>query len=63
MNTTLQGQTDVVTILPNIGGEFMLAIIPSLLEVNKMMVLILPLNALIMEYEQRLQEMCYTWAR
>ncbi|KAF8120689.1 hypothetical protein EV363DRAFT_1188557, partial [Boletus edulis] len=57
MNATLKGQTDVVAILPTGGGKSMLAIIPSLLEVNKTTVLVLPLNALIMDYERRLQEM------
>ncbi|KAG6382208.1 hypothetical protein JVT61DRAFT_861 [Boletus reticuloceps] len=57
MNATLQGQTDVVAILPTGGGKSMLAIIPSLLEVNKTTVLVLPLNALIMDYERRLQKM------
>ena len=57
MISTLQGQTDVIAILPTGGGKSMLAIVPSLLEVNKTTILVLPLNSLIMDYERRLQAM------
>lgn len=57
MDTVLKAQTDVVVILATGGGKSMLAIIPSLLETNKAMVLVLPLNSLIMDYEHRLQAM------
>ncbi|KAF8417617.1 hypothetical protein L210DRAFT_3427928, partial [Boletus edulis BED1] len=57
MNTVLQGQTDIVVIMPTGGGKSMLAIIPSLLEDNKTTVLVLPLNSLIMDYERKLQGM------
>lgn len=57
MIATLQGQTDVIAILPTGGGKSMLAIIPSLLEVNNTTILVLPLNSLIMDYERRLQAM------
>ncbi|KAG6375995.1 hypothetical protein JVT61DRAFT_2879 [Boletus reticuloceps] len=57
MMATLQGRTDVFTILPTGEGKSMLAVVPSLLELNKTMVLVVPLNALIMDYKRRLQDM------
>jgi superfamily II DNA helicase RecQ len=46
-----------VIVLPTGGGKSMLAIVPSLPEVNMATVLVLPLNSLIMDYECRLSEM------
>ena len=51
MAAVLERQTDVIVILPTGGGKSMLAIIPSLLEVNTTTVLVLPLNSLITDYE------------
>ncbi|KAG2134990.1 hypothetical protein BD769DRAFT_1352930 [Suillus cothurnatus] len=57
MSAVLQKKTDVVAILRTGGGKSMLAIIPSILEQNSATVLILPLNSLMIDFEQRLKRM------
>lgn len=57
MTYVLQCQKDIIVILPTGGGKSMLAIVPSLLEVDRFTVLVLPLNSLIMDYERRLTSM------
>lgn len=57
MVAVLEKRTDVVAILRTGGGKSMLAIIPSILEINYATVLVLPLNSLIMDFEHRLKRM------
>ncbi|KAF8124465.1 hypothetical protein EV363DRAFT_1178010, partial [Boletus edulis] len=57
MKAVLQRETDIVAILPTGGGKSMLGIIPSLIEHDMITILVLPLNSLIMDYEQRLKTM------
>ncbi|KAG6328933.1 hypothetical protein ID866_10157 [Astraeus odoratus] len=57
MMAILQYQTDTIIILPTGGGKSMLAIIPSLLETHMVTILMLPLNSLVMDYEQCLKSM------
>ncbi|KAI6019570.1 hypothetical protein EDC04DRAFT_2901767 [Pisolithus marmoratus] len=57
MTEILAQESDMVVILPTGGGKSMLAIVPSLLEVNMVTILILPLNSLIMDYQRRLTKM------
>ena len=60
MAAVLECQMDIIIILLMGGGTSMLAIVPSLLEVNRTTVFILPLNSLTMDYERRLFEMNIT---
>ncbi|KAI6041171.1 hypothetical protein EDC04DRAFT_2893386 [Pisolithus marmoratus] len=57
MTEILAQESDMVVILPTGGGKSMLAIVPSLLEVNMVTILILPLNSLIMDYQRCLTKM------
>ncbi|KAI6037645.1 hypothetical protein EDC04DRAFT_2897236 [Pisolithus marmoratus] len=57
MTAILAQERDMVVILPTGGGKSMLAIVPSLLEVNMVTILILPLNSLIMDYQRCLTKM------
>ncbi|KAI5980514.1 hypothetical protein EDD15DRAFT_2188573, partial [Pisolithus albus] len=57
MVAILKREKDVIVILPTGGGKSMLAIVPSMMEVNMATILILPLNSLIMDYERRLTAM------
>ncbi|KAI6107256.1 hypothetical protein EDD17DRAFT_1477604 [Pisolithus thermaeus] len=57
MMAILKREKDVIVVLPTGGGKSMLAIVPSLLEGDMVTILILPLNSLIMDYEQRLTAM------
>ena len=57
MAAVLECQMDIIIILLMGGGTSMLAIVPSLLEVNTTTVFVLPLNSLTTDYERRLFEM------
>ncbi|KAG2343741.1 hypothetical protein BDR05DRAFT_883699, partial [Suillus weaverae] len=57
MAAVLENKCDVVAILRTGGGKSMLAIIPSILEKDSATVLILPLNSLMIDFEQRLKRM------
>lgn len=57
MSTVLKCQKDVVVILTMGGGKLMLVIMPSLLETHMVTILVLPINFLIMDFEQHLTAM------
>ena len=57
MAHVLECHNDTVVVLPTGGGKSMLGIVPSLLEVNMVTVLVLPLNSLITDYKRLLTAM------
>ncbi|KAF9473073.1 hypothetical protein BDN70DRAFT_771411, partial [Pholiota conissans] len=50
-------ERDVVVVLSTGGGKTMVAIIPALLETNKMTVIILPFKSLMIDYQHKLGQM------
>lgn len=53
----LNNDTDVMAVLATGAGKTMLAIIPALMEINRITVIVLPLKSLVLDYKRKLTDM------
>ncbi|KAI6043204.1 hypothetical protein EDC04DRAFT_2600381 [Pisolithus marmoratus] len=56
MVTVLEGQRDLIAVLGTEAGKSMLAIVPSITQPDRATILVLPLNLLLLDYQQCLEE-------
>ncbi|KAI5987426.1 hypothetical protein EDC04DRAFT_2614810 [Pisolithus marmoratus] len=56
MVTVLEGQRDLIVVLGTGAGKSMLAIVPSITQPDRATILVLPLNSLLLDYQQCLEE-------
>ncbi|KAI6038201.1 hypothetical protein EDC04DRAFT_2604193 [Pisolithus marmoratus] len=56
MVTVLEGQRDLIAMLGTGAGKSMLAIVPSIMQPDRATILVLPLNSLLLDYQQCLEE-------